>query len=108
MEMDSTIIDPRTGKPMAQICLVGEPVPADRMTSTNGRLQGFIILSDQENLWRAWVEQYRVLMHTDGAQSVVRIVTYPTVEDKQGYLDIISIVNADNQSAVQPKARRSR
>jgi len=87
---------------MAQICLVGEPVPTDRKTSTSGRLQGYIIVSEQENLWRAWVEQQRVLMHTDGAKRLVRIVTYPTVKHKQGYLDIICVVKAKDEHPAQP------
>ena len=105
--MDSTIIDPRTGKHMARISLVGKPVPADVMSSASGHLQGYIILSEQENLWRAWVEQLRVLIRTEDIQRVVRIVTYPADKDKQGYLDIISVVNGNNEHTPQPGIQTS-
>ena len=101
--MESMIIDPKTGNLLAQISLVGEPVLADAMTSSNGRLQAYVILSDKEKLWRAWVEQQMVLLRTANDQRLVRIVTYPTDNGKQGYLDIINITNESDAPPAQPQ-----
>ena len=102
--MDSMIIDPKTGKLLAQISLIGEPVPADAMSSSNGRLQGYVILSEKNNLWRPWVEQQMVLLRTADAQRLVRIATFPMSKDEQGYLDIISVANDNNAPPAQPQA----
>jgi hypothetical protein len=102
--MDSIIIDPQTGRLLGQIHLVGEPVEADVMTSSSGLLQAYVIVSEKENLWRAWVAQQKVLLQTENSQRLARIVTYPTRKGTKGYLDIINAVNADNETTNQPKA----
>ena len=93
--MESIILDPQTGKSLTKIFLVGDPVPADRMISTSGKLQGYVILSKKENLWRPWMEQQKVLLRTKDMQHLVRIVTFPTTGDQQGYLDVIGTVGGD-------------
>ena len=101
--MDSILIDPQTGRLLGEIYLVGDPVEADAMSSSNGLLQAYTIVSEEENLWRAWVAQQKVLLRTENSQRVVRIVTYPTKRNQHGYLDIISVVNG-KETSNQPGA----
>ena len=96
MSEDSThksnaiIVNPATEKILGQVSLVGDPVPATEWISTNGALQSFEIVDGMEQLKGIWTQQEAVLLRTTHGQRFIKIVTYPSDGENQGYLDYTS------------------
>ena len=84
------ILHPDSEKVLGRISLVGDPIPASEWIRTNGPLQGFAIIDGRDQLEQAWVNQDDVLLRTDYGQCSIKIVTYPTEGEDQGYLDFTS------------------
>lgn len=84
------VLDPQTEKQLGQICLVGKPVTATEWISPSGSLQRFVILEGMSNLRRVWYHQNEVLLQTYSGKRFIKIITYPTEGENQGYLDYTS------------------
>ncbi len=87
---NAIIINPTTEKILGQVSLVGDPVPATEWISTNGAIQSFVIVEGKENLKEIWAQQAVVLLRTTHGQRFIKIVTYPSEGENQGYLDYTS------------------
>jgi hypothetical protein len=88
------IFDPDTEEVLGRITLVADSMPATEWISTKGPLQGFAIKDGRDHLQQVWVNQDEVLLRTDYGQCFVRIITYPTEGEDQGYLDFTSELQA--------------
>ena len=84
------LVDPDTEKLLGRISFVGNPVPATEWILTNGPLQGFEIIDGRDQLQKVWAYQKEVLLRTSYGRCFVRLVTYPTEDENQGYLDYTS------------------
>lgn len=85
----ATLLDPDSGQPLAQITLDGEPIEAIELLSSNGSLQAFTIQTGHDVLEDAWFKQQAVLLRTGYSQQQIKIVTYPSDGEDQGYLEFI-------------------
>jgi hypothetical protein len=116
MNMDqtqATLLDPQSGKLLAKITFSGAPIQVDALMSNSGSLQGFTILSNPGSLWEAWFNQKAVLLRNGKTQQLIKIVTYPTSGDNEGYLDYIPgtmryFVEERTQSRSKPKLQSRR
>ena len=87
---NAIIVNPATEKILGQVSLVDDPVPATEWISTNGALQGFKIVDGMEQLKGIWAQQEVVLLRTTHGQRFIKIITYPSDGENQGYLDYTS------------------
>jgi hypothetical protein len=99
------VIDIDTEEILGRISLVGDPVPATEWISANGPLQGFAIQDGRDHLWQVWANQEEVLLRTDTGEYSIRIVTYPTEGENQGYLDFTSELQAVPNLSSEGKTR---
>ncbi len=109
-KFNAIIIDPKTNKLLAKVCLNGDPFPTNEWVSTSGNLQNFEILDEKKGLWEVWVHQSNVILRTEHGQRVVKITTYPTDGENHGLLNFISDVkeyqNIHTQSETQPQSKK--
>jgi len=87
--IQASLLNPKSGKLLAQIALESAPIRADQLISASGSLQGFSILSGKDELQAAWFNQEDVLLRTGNLQQRVKIITYPSDGENQGHLDLI-------------------
>ena len=87
---NAVIINPATEKILGQVSLVGDPVPVTEWISTNGALQSFVIIDGRDQLKGIWAQQEAVLLRTTHGQRFIKIITYPSDGENQGYLDYTS------------------
>jgi hypothetical protein len=85
----ATIHDPQTGKALAQISILGEPIPVERLISMRESLQSFALLSGNRELWQAWFNARALQLCSDQTQQLIRIVMYPADGEDQGYYEIL-------------------
>jgi len=85
----ASVHDLNSDQMLAQIKLEGSPIPVDELLSTNGQLQGFTILSGGGSLREAWYNQRIILLRIGNSQRQIRIKTYPSDGEGQGFLDFI-------------------
>ena len=109
-EREAKIFDPKTGEQLANVALIGKLIRADELISESGSLQGFKILSGSEDLQDAWFNQKSVLMRRGNIQQLVKIATYPTEGEDQGYLDFVpgtrEFCEVEEKSNIKTRARR--
>ena len=84
------VIDPEAKEHLGTILLVGDPVPTSKLIGGNGPLQGFVLIDGREHLRQVWAHQEEVLLLTKYGQRYIKIITYPTEGENQGYLDFTS------------------
>ena len=99
------VINQETNKPIGRISLVGNPVPATKWFYSNGPLQGYVIIDGGEFLKDAWSYQNEVLLRTYIGQRTIKIVTYPTDGETQGYLDFTSELEESPKDQSERKTR---
>ena len=99
------VINPETNKSIGRISLVGNPVPATKWINASGPLQGFIIVDGRELIRDAWSYQHEVLLQTYIGQRTIKIVTYPTEGEDQGYLDFTSELEVSPKIQAERKNR---
>ena len=106
-KFNAIIIDPQTDKYLAKVCLNGETFPSSEWVNAPGNLQSFEILSEKKGLWEVWVDQRNVVLRTEHGQRVVKITTYPSEGENQGYLNYISDVKEFglNSNRAEPKTQ---
>lgn len=85
------IVDPQTNKIFGGLQLTGELMPDSEWLSASGELHSFEILGDRLDLWDVWIHQKEVLLRNGTGQRLVKIMTYPTEGEKQGYLDYVGV-----------------
>jgi hypothetical protein len=85
----ATLHDPQTGKALAQISILGEPIPAERLISVRESLQSFALLSGNRELRLAWFHARALQLRSDQTQQIIRIVMYPADGEDQGYYEIL-------------------
>jgi hypothetical protein len=85
----ATLLDPHTGKALAQISILGEPIQTDRLIALSKCLQGFAIHSQHCDLRQAWFNARSLVLRSAQAQQLVRIVMYPSEGEGHGYYEII-------------------
>jgi hypothetical protein len=102
------IVDPQSENILGEIFLVGEPVSASEWIGSNGLLQRFEIIDGMDDLRMVWANQEEVLLQTNYGQRKIKIVTYPTEGETQGYLDYTSEIKPYNQtqSVSKPSIQR--
>ena len=87
---EAIIIDPESKEKLGKISLVGEPVPISDWIDSKGPLQRFVIVEGVSDLRDTWYRQEEALLLTKLGQRYIRIVTYPTDGETEGYLDFTS------------------
>ena len=102
---NAVIINPATEKVLGQVCLVGDTVPATEWISTNGALQSFVIVDGREQLKGIWAQQKVVLLRTTHGQRFIKIITYPSDGENQGYLDYASDIVLSPKLTSERKSR---
>jgi hypothetical protein len=112
-QSQATLLEPKSGKTLAKITFTGAPIQVDTLMSASGSLQGFTILSSPGPLWDAWFHQKAVLLRNGKTQQLIKIVTYPTSGNNEGYLDFIPgtmryFVKEQPQSRTKPKLQSRR
>ena len=112
-QSQATLLDPQSGRPLAKITFTEAPIQVDTLMSASGSLQGFTILSSPAPLWDAWFHQKAVLLRNGKTQQLIKIVTYPTSGNNEGYLDFIPgtmryFVKEQPQSRTKPKLQSRR
>jgi hypothetical protein len=85
----ATLHDPQTGKVLAEIGVLGEPIQVETLVTTAKNLQSFALLSENREIWRAWFTASTLLLRSPVEQHLIRIVMYPAEGEKQGYYEII-------------------
>lgn len=96
----AVIIDPKTDKFLAKVCLEGDTFPSSEWVNVEGNLQSFEILDEKKGFWDVWLDQRDVILRTEHSQRVVKITTYPPEGENQGFLNYISdIKEYPNQQA---------
>jgi len=83
---NAIIVNPATEKILGQVSLVDDPVPATEWISTSGALQSFEIVDGMEQLKGIWAQQEVVLLRTTHGQRFIKIITYLSDVENQGYL----------------------
>lgn len=101
------VTNQETDKLIGRISLVGNPVPATKWINANGPLQGFVIIDGREFLKDAWSHQTEILLSTYIGQRTIKIVTYPTEGEDQGYLDFTSDLEVFPTNQSEGKTRIS-
>ena len=101
----ANVIDPEKEKVIGQISLIADILPATEWISTNGPLQGFAIQDGRDRLREVWANQEEVLLRTDYKQCFIRIITYPTEGENEGYLDFTSELQALPNSPSEQKTK---
>lgn len=97
-KFNAIIVDPRTDKFLAKVCLDGRTFPSNEWISTQGNLQSFELLDEKKGFWDVWVNQREVILRTEHTQRVIKITTYPTEGENQGFLNYISDVREYKKS----------
>jgi len=102
------IVDPQSEDILGKIFLVGDPVSASEWIGSSGPLQRFEIVAGMDDLRMVWAHQEEVLLLTRLGQRKIKILTYPTEGETQGYLDFTSDIKPYNQtqSISKPSIRR--
>jgi hypothetical protein len=108
MNTAASIHDLQSGQLLAQIKLEGSPIPVNELLSANGQLQGFTILSSSGGLREAWYNQRIILLRVGNSQRQIRIKTYPSDGEMQGFLDFIPGTLTNCQQANIKSQTRSR
>jgi hypothetical protein len=110
IKREATILNPQTGKSLAEIVLIGDLIKADRLISESGRLQGFKILSGQGELQEAWFDNEKLLVRSGDIQQLVKIATFPTEGENPGYFDLIpgtkEFLEKEAKLGLSPRAKR--
>ena len=101
----ANILNPKTNKQIGQIVLIGDQVPATEWINAQGPLQSFVVLEGREHLKTVWMSQAEVLLQVNGNQGLVKIVTYPSEGEDQGFLNFTSEFS---KAPDNPSARKSR
>jgi len=100
--------DFQSGHLLAEIKLEGSPVPVNELLSSNGQLQGFTIISGNGSLREAWYNQQIILLRIGNSQRQIRIKTYPSDGEGQGFLDFIPGTLTNCKKANTKSHNRSR
>ncbi len=106
-KFNAIIIDPLSDRFLAKVCLEGETFPTNEWISDQGNLQSFEILDEKKGLWDVWVDQRDVFLRTEHSQRIVKIATYPTDGENQGFLNYISDVKDYQNLPSHPKSHSS-
>ena len=85
----ATLLNPQTGKLLAQISLDEQHILVNEVISSSGSLQGFTILSGKGQLHESWFDQKTMLLRTRNVLKLVKIATFPIDGEKHGHLEII-------------------
>lgn len=85
----ATLLNPQTGKLLAQISLDEQHIQVNEVISSSGSLQGFTILSGKGKLHETWFDQKTMLLRTRNMYRLVKIATFPIDGEKHGHLEII-------------------
>lgn len=99
------IVDPEMEKPLGRISLVGGTLPSTEWIRGNGPLQSFEVVDGWDRLRNVWISQKEVILRTDYVHRRIRIVTYPTEGENQGYLDFTSDFVISPKPSAERKAR---
>jgi len=86
----AVILNPETEEVIGMISLVGDPVPPTEWINASGPLQGFVIIDGREELKESWTYQEEVLLRNNRWQRSIKLITYPTEGEDQGFLDFTS------------------
>jgi hypothetical protein len=110
IKREATIIDPQTGKSLAEIVLIGDLIKANRLISQSGHLQGFKILSGRGELQEAWFDNQKLLVRSGDIQQLVKVATFPTEGENPGYFDLIpgtkEFLKQEAKSGLNTRAKR--
>ena len=99
------VISPENNKIIGQLNLIGNPVQVSNLFTNKGSLQRFEIIDGHESLKEVWSYQTEVLLRIKKWQRAVRIITYPTDGENQGYLDFTSEVSEATSFSSAGKAQ---